>query len=62
MDGKRWWASKTVWTNLIAGGTAVATAFGLDLDINPEEQAAVVGGVLAVANIVLRFLTKGPVK
>lgn len=57
-DSKPFWASKTLWTNVIAGGVAVATAFGLDLGLDAEAQTAIVGGILAVANIVLRVVTK----
>lgn len=61
MEGKHWLSSRTLWANVIAGIAAVSTAFGLDLGLTPESQTAIVGGVLAVVNIVLRFMTKAPV-
>lgn len=61
VEKKPFWASKTLWTNIIAGGVAVATAFGLDIGLGPETQTAIVGGIMAVANIVLRLVTTKPV-
>ena len=58
---KRWFQSKTLIANIIAGIATVSTAFGLDLGLDAETQVAVVGGVMAVVNIVLRIVTKGPV-
>ncbi len=54
---KAWFASKTLWINFIAVLGAVASAFGLDLGLDPESQVAIVGGVMAVVNIVLRLTT-----
>lgn len=61
MDSKSIFTSKTFWVNVIAGIVAVGTAFGLKLDIDADTQTAIVGGVMAVANIILRFMTKAPV-
>ena len=55
---KPFYASKTLWANLIAGVAAVSTAFGFDLGLSPEAQTAIVGGVMAVVNVVLRLVTK----
>jgi len=52
MPGKRWWKSKTFWLNVATLGVASAVE-----QPNPEMLAQ----VLAVANIVLRFLTTQPV-
>ncbi|MDT8328138.1 MAG: hypothetical protein RQ750_12260 [Roseovarius sp.] len=57
METKPFWASKTIWVNLIAGAAAVTTAFGLNLGLDGETQTALVGGIMAVANIVLRVIT-----
>lgn len=57
---KKWYVSKTLWVNIIAGVVAVAGAFGLNLPIDGEAQTAIVGGIMAVVNIVLRFTTKVP--
>ncbi len=55
---KPFYASKTLWVNLIAVVAAVTGAFGVDLGLDPESQTAIVGAVMAVVNIVLRFTTK----
>jgi hypothetical protein len=54
---KYWYESKTLWANIIALLATVATAFGLDLGLGPEQQATIVAGVMAIVNIVLRFKT-----
>jgi hypothetical protein len=61
MDVKPWYLSKTLIVNVLAGIAAVATAFGLDLGLDAEKQTAIVGGILAVANVVLRVVTTQPV-
>ena len=61
MESKPWFASKTLWANIIGGAVAIGTAFGLNLDIDAETQTAIVGGILAVVNIILRFMTSAPV-
>ena len=61
MEKKPFWASKTMWVNLVALVATVSTAFGLDLGLTPENQVAVVGAVIAVLNIALRFVTKAPI-
>lgn len=61
MDSKPFWASKTLWANIIGGAVAIGTAFGLPLDLDAESQTAIVGGIMAVVNIVLRFMTRAPV-
>lgn len=58
---KHWLSSRTLWANVIAGVAAVSTAFGLDLGLDAEAQTAIVGGVMAVVNIILRFMTTAPV-
>lgn len=61
-DGKPFWASKTLWANLIAFGAVLATTFGLDLGLDEETQLALVGGVMAIVNIALRFVTTQPIE
>jgi len=56
-ESKPAWTSKTMWVNLIALIASVAAAFGLDLGLSTEVQASLVGGIMAVVNIVLRFMT-----
>ena len=58
MEYKSWWASKTLWVNVVMLIATVGTAFGFDLGLDPETQVAVVGGIMAVVNLVLRFMTK----
>lgn len=60
MDSKAWYASKTLWVNIVAGIATVSTAFGLNLGLDADTQVALVGGVMAVINIVLRVVTKQP--
>jgi len=53
VEGKKWYASKTVWVNLIAiVALFLQTQLGFVLDA--DEQV----GILAVINIVLRLFTK----
>ena len=59
MDTKNWWASKTIWANLLAVIAAIGTAFGLNLDAGI--QAEVVTVIMGVVNIALRFVTRQPV-
>ena len=63
MEPKPWYASKTMWANIIAGVATVGTLFWPSLKdvLTPETQVAVVGGVMAVVNIVLRATTKAPI-
>lgn len=58
---KKWYLSKTLWVNIIGGLASASTAFGFDLGLTPENQVAVVGGVMAIINIVLRIVTTGGV-
>ena len=62
METKPWYASKTLWVIFIAFVVAVPVAFGLDLGVDPETQAAIVTAVLALVNIVLRFITTTAIK
>lgn len=62
MESKPFWASKTLWVNFVAVIAAITGAFGIDLDLDPETQASIVGGVMGIVNIVLRFVTKSGVK
>ena len=61
MNSKPWYLSKTMWANLIGGAVTIGGAFGLDLGLTPETQAQLVAGIMAVVNIVLRFVTKRPI-
>lgn len=61
MDKKPFYTSKTFWANIVMLIASVSTSFGLDLGLNPEAQIAVVGGIMALVNIGLRFMTKSPI-
>jgi len=51
---KVWWASKTIWTNLIAFVGSIVIAIGFD----PGRWAEIATVLLAVVNIALRLITK----
>ena len=61
-ESKPFWASKTLWANLIAFGAVLGTTFGVNLGLDAEAQLALVGGVMAVVNIALRFMTTQPIE
>ncbi len=61
MDTKPFYLSKTLWANLIAGAAAVLTAFGFDLGLDVETQTAIVGGIMALVNVVLRLTTNSAI-
>ena len=61
MEAKSIFASRTLWANVIGGLVAVGTAFGFDLGLDAEGQTAIVGGIMAVINVILRFMTTAPV-
>lgn len=56
MKTKAFWKSKTLWANVIAFAATVGGLFGFEVDA--ETQATLVAGVMAVINIVMRFVTK----
>jgi len=59
-DSKRWFESKTLWVNILAGAAALASALGYDF-FGVELQAELVVGILAVVGIVLRVVTDKPI-
>ena len=61
MDTTKWFASKTLWVNVIAAVAALAGVFKIDLGLTPEAQATVVTTILALVNVGLRLVTKTPV-
>ena len=60
METKPFWASKTMWVNALAVLASVLGAMNVDA-LTPEVQAQVVGVVMGIVNIVLRFVTKSGV-
>ncbi len=61
-NSKPFWASKTLWVNAISFVASITGAFGLDLGLDAEAQTSIVGGVMAVVNIILRLVTKAGVR
>jgi len=58
---KKWYASKTIWANVIALAATMAGVFGFDLGLTADAQAQIVAGIMAVVNIVLRLVTTQPI-
>lgn len=57
MDDKKWYASKTLWFNLIALVVVVINAFGFAEFEVATEVGAIGAGIVAVINLVLRAVT-----
>ena len=58
MDGtKIWWASKTIWMNLIALVGSILIAVGFD----PGRWAEISTVALAFVNLILRVYTREPI-
>jgi hypothetical protein len=60
MEAKKWYLSKTFWFNVIAIVVMVLGSFGYTGEV-PEEWAAIVPAIIAIVNLILRFVTKQPV-
>jgi uncharacterized membrane protein len=54
-DAKKWYASRTIWVNVVALIASLLLTFGIEL--NADQQASLVTSILAVVNIALRFAT-----
>ena len=59
---KRWYESKTMWANAVAGVTLLTGVFGLDLGMTPETEAKLVAGIMVAVNMVLRMVTRKGIK
>ena len=59
-NAKPFWMSKTVVVNLVALVASALSAAGV-ADLGVEAQGSLVGIIMAVANIALRFTTKSAV-
>lgn len=59
-EGKDWWRSKVVWSNVIVVVIAIFAYFGLDLNVDPELMEVVLPVVLAIINLWFRRGTDVP--
>ena len=57
----KWYASKTLWFNVLALVALVAGSFGYTGEL-PGEVSLFVPAIVAIINLVLRFVTKTPVE
>ena len=57
MDSKQWYASKTLWFNVVALVVVVLNAFGFASFEAAPEVGAIGAGIVAVINLVLRAIT-----
>ncbi len=60
MDAKPWYQSKTIWFNILTTGLAILslTEFGA---IVPASWAKYIAFIMAAGNVLLRFISDGPV-
>lgn len=62
MVGKEFWKSKTLYFNVLALVMLIAEAFGY-IDFVPSEHTAeYAAAVITIINVILRFVTKEPIK
>ena len=61
MSAKKWYASKTLWFNGLALVAAVVANYGYTGEL-PADWAVFVPGIVIVINLVLRLVTKQPLK
>lgn len=57
MEAKKWYLSRTIWVNLIAFA-ALLLKSEAGIELTSEETA----GILVVLNLILRMITKQPLK
>lgn len=58
-DTKNWWESRTVWVNVVATLFAVLGTFKLlPVNIDQESVVTAIMGAVAIANVVLRLVTR----
>lgn len=62
MVPKDFWKSKTLWFFALYLLVAVASVFGFGGFQPTADQSEIIGIVVAIVGIILRFLTKEPVK
>ena len=61
MPGKEWWKSKTIWFNVLALVATVATNWGYTGDL-PADWQVFVPVVVVVVNLIMRLVTKEPLR
>lgn len=61
MKAKPFWASRTLWVNLLALAAALAGIFEIDVGLTPAMQTAMVTSIMAIVNMILRAVTKSAV-
>jgi hypothetical protein len=58
-DTKSWWQSRTVWVNVVATLFALLSTFKLlPADIDQDSVVTAIMGAVAIANVVLRMVTR----
>jgi len=62
MDAKKFWESKTFWFFLLTLLVSIAGVFGFGGFEPTAEQLEITGAVVAIVGIILRFVTKEPIK
>ena len=60
-EAKPFWASRTLYVNLLMVLGALLESFGVTSVLNPEMQQEAIGVIMGVVNIILRFVTTQPV-
>ena len=58
-DTKSWWQSRTVWVNVVATLFAMLGAFKLlPANIDQDSVVTAIMGAVAIANVILRLVTR----
>ena len=57
--GKPWYASKTMWVNMVTLTILIITTLA-GIQLLPNEQLIIIPGVVAFVNLLLRAITKEP--
>jgi len=60
-SSKPWWASKTIWTNVVMVVATFAGVAKLGIDLSADTQVLVVSAIMGIANVVLRLVTHQPI-
>lgn len=61
-DTKSWWQSRTVWVNVVATLFAILGTFKLlPTDIDQDSIVTAIMGAVAIANLLLRLVTRHPI-